>query len=183
MIAQLSGKILEPTEQGVILDVNGVGYEVLGRKLQALKPGQPLTIYTLYHVGSDNNPSLYGFSSQSAKALFLKLLTISGIGPKSAMRILDSDDLENIISAIENSDTGYFSRVKGLGTKAAQKIILELKNKLVLTSSPRDTLLYDALMSLKFTRAEINSAIQALDLKNLTDQQALEEVLKYLGKK
>ncbi|MFH2019322.1 MAG: Holliday junction branch migration protein RuvA [bacterium] len=182
MIAQLSGKIVEHTENGVILDVNGVGYEVLGNKLHSLKPGESLTIYTLYHVGSDNNPALYGFSSQPAKALFLKLLTVSGIGPKSAMRILDADELQNIVMAIENSDTGYFSRVKGLGTKAAQKIILELKNKLVLTTSPRDSLLYDALMSLKFTRAEINLAIQSLDLKDLSDQQALEKVLKHLGK-
>ena len=183
MIAQLTGKIIFKTEEGIVLDVAGVGYEILGSKLQSL-PTKSATIFIKYHVGSDNNPSLYGFIDYESKKLFLQFLSVSGIGPKTAMKILNSDVASYILEAIAEDDTNYFAKIKGVSKKAAQKIILELKNKLVLgPDNQEDNLLYEALLSLKFTRKEIASALNRLSLAGLSDQAKIQAVLKELGKK
>ena len=100
------------------------------------------------------------------------------------MKILNSDVASNILEAIAEDDTNYFAKIKGVSKKASQKIILELKNKLVLgPDNQEDNLLYEALLSLKFTRKEIASALNRLSLAGLSDQAKIQAVLKELGKK
>ena len=84
----------------------------------------------LYQAVRDNDISLYGFKTKVEKQLFLKLLNVSGIGPKSALAILASDDLSGLVTAINNDDDGYLVKFPGIGKKTAKQIILDLKGKL-----------------------------------------------------
>ena len=107
-----------------------------------------------------------------------------GVGPKTALRIVEAAPLELLKNAILEGDITYFTRVKGLGKKNAQKIILELKNVLVETntSNPSNQSLYDALRALRFTSQEIDQALKGLDLSGLSDQESLKLVLQTGGR-
>ena len=184
MIAHLRGNLLLQATDFIIVEVNQVGYKVYTTKFNHLNQGDPISLWTFYYVGSDNQPALYGFETQEAYLLFQQFLKVQGVGPKIALKIVESDSPENIQQAILNQDLDFFTRVKGLGKKGAQKIILELKNVLVETnsaSSSQSSTIVQALASLGFSRSEINSALQEVNLDNLSDSEAIEKVLQYLG--
>lgn len=183
MIGYLEGIIIAHTQQGIILLVNSVGYDILGTKLQD-QLGKQLAIYTHLAVGSDNQPTLIGFSTLEARTLFRQLLKVPGIGPKTALSITESAPLDNLRTAIVAGDLTFFTSVKGVGKKAAQKIILELKNQLVddpqASSSHRH--IYEALSALRFTNQEISQAIKAHDLTGLSENESIKIILQSLGK-
>ncbi len=131
MIAFLSGKIAALTDEAVILEVNGVGYEVLmpPSVLTALRCGEPLTLYT-YLAHREDAMVLYGFTNQQEKALFLNLISVSGIGPKTALTILSVLPLEEFYRAILHDDVRLLSTVPGIGQKTAQRLILELQTRI-----------------------------------------------------
>lgn len=184
MITRITGKIVEIAPECITLDVNGIGYKVYTTKSSNLSPNQALTIYTHYHVSSDNQPSLYGFRQSDALSIFQKLIKISGIGPKIALKIIESDTITNLKNAIIENNINFFTNVKGLGKKGAQKIILELKNVLVEPEniSLQSSFAHDALESLGFTNKEINKAISSINITDLSDEEAIEKLLKFLGK-
>ena len=132
MIAHLRGKLIEKDASRVVVDVNGVGYEVFVplTTFSALPDrGSEVSIDIHTHVREDII-ALYGFSSRRERTIFEKLMTISGIGPKLAVTILSGGSVEQLVGAIKRGDLPRLTAIPGVGRKTAERIILELKDKL-----------------------------------------------------
>ena len=131
MIAQLQGKISFLQKNSFVIQCSGVGYTVrtLQRLLSGVALGDTLTIWTHLAVREDAL-DLYGFSEREEIDFFQMLITVPGIGPKSAMTIMDLAPVKNIIGAVVAEDAEYLTTVSGIGKKSATKMILELKDKL-----------------------------------------------------
>ena len=171
MIGYLKGKILSLSEDTALIETGGVGYEVLcsASALASLSGKTDGEVYTYLQVREDGI-SLFGFSSPAEKNMFLKLVSVSGVGPKMGIAVLSGMDINSLAVAIASSDVKKLSTVKGLGKKTAERIILELREKVSGTAAaapakgaPAPVFVEDAvvaLMSLGFTRAESARAIE-----------------------
>ena len=131
MISNLHGKIIEIGPRSVILDVSGVGYRVAmtDDSLHGLKTGSDMTLYTHFAV-RENSQDLYGFTSKKERDFFELLITVSGIGPKTALNILSLASGEQLANAVRTGSVAHLVKVSGIGKKTAEKIVLELKDKL-----------------------------------------------------
>lgn len=172
---------VEPTH--IIVDNNGVGFLIITPNSYRYKTNQEVIIYTHHYVRDDIN-NLYGFSSLAEKDLFIKLISVSGIGPKSALSILASGESDKIIYAIETEDVLYLRKFPGIGPKSAQQIILDLKGKLktdvvILTDKMLEA--REALNALGYSRVEINKSLKNVD-DNLPIEEIVKEALAYLIK-
>lgn len=140
MIAYLRGKLLEVTPDTAVIDVQGVGYETLcsSRTLDQLRMqvGQELRLWIYTHVREDAL-QLFGFGSRQEKEVFLSLLKVNGVGPKSALSILSGAEAEKIIGFIEAGDAKALSNLPKIGKKTAEQIILTLQGQLVRINSPQ----------------------------------------------
>ena len=127
MIAYLRGKVLTTTMETAIVDVNGVGYEVYcsGGAFRKLVIGQVGELHTYLQVKEDGI-TLFGFADPKEKELFLKLITVSGVGPKLGISFLASMSAEDFARAIATADVKGLSKVKGLGKKTAEKIVFHI---------------------------------------------------------
>lgn len=175
MIGYLKGKILNLTADCALIETGGVGYEVQlsGSAMQNISGRSEGEVYTYMQVREDGI-SLFGFSTLQEKDMFLKLITVSGVGPKMGVTVLSGMNAEELTTAIATADVKKLSSVKGLGKKTAERIILELREKIsagaitveksgesVITPriSAGDEDAEVALMSLGFTRAESAKAV------------------------
>jgi holliday junction DNA helicase RuvA len=191
MIGYLKGEVFFKEVNYIILDVNGVGYKVIGSRdvLEKAHKGSPLEIFIYTHVREDNI-SLFGFLEAADLKLFENLISVSGIGPKTAMNIFSIGDRSQIVSAIITADTSFFKSVPRLGQKNAQKIIIELKNKFGSTTdldlSGEDMSgSEEAITALKgfgFTTKEIHDAIRNVKKDGQKITETIKLALKYLGK-
>ena len=131
MIGHLDGKILFKGEKHIILDVGGVGYKIFVALAtqKDLEQNKPASLWTHLHVKEDAL-ELYGFLNQSELEFFESLISISGIGPKSALGVLAMAPVDTLKRAISSGDTSYLTKVSGIGRKTAEKIVLELKDKM-----------------------------------------------------
>ncbi|MDA6089569.1 Holliday junction branch migration protein RuvA [Lactobacillus amylovorus] len=129
MYEYFEGIISVITPSYIVVDVNGVGYKVYSPTPFAYTQGQKAKVY-IEQVVRDTDITLYGFQSQDDKGLFLKLLSVSGIGPKSAMAIMAAEDGNSLAEAIEQGEVKYLTRFPGVGKKTASQIVLDLKGKL-----------------------------------------------------
>ena len=131
MIGYLRGRVLFLAGESVIIDVGGVGYEVFpsGSAFSKMTNGGQVEIYTYMQVKEDG-VTLYGFSSTKEKELFLKLVGVSGVGPKMGIGVLTAMNADELAAAIATADVKRLSTVKGLGKKTAEKIVLELHGKI-----------------------------------------------------
>lgn len=170
MIASISGKVIQLTKETVIMDINGLGFEVFVPKplLSETEAGDLLYLYT-YMLVREDNISLYGFASLEEKQLFLQFLAVGGIGPKLSLSILSSLSIDNIRSAILSEKPDYFSRVPGVGKKTAQKIIIQMQGKLpdsdglaIRNITDVDDAVVDALISLGYSVVEAQTALQTI---------------------
>jgi len=169
MIAYLKGNLIQKSTNQVILDVGGVGYRAwiplsTYLKLGSVNETAELHIYT--HL-TDNSLSLYGFSSQEEKGIFLKLISISGIGPKLALNILSGIEASDLEDAIRRSDVTRISLIPGIGKKTALRIAVELQEKLEMKERALEVEgfqekedLISALMNLGFKRREVERAVE-----------------------
>ncbi len=186
MIGYLRGRVNHKQADRIILDVQGVGYSVgipLSTYLHVGDVGSEaeLSIYT--HV-TDSSMALYGFSSEAEKETFLKLISISGIGPKIGLNILSGIEVSDLEEAIRSSDVDRISLVPGIGKKTAMRIALELqekllaKEKILLTgmSQEREDLL-SALTNMGFKRKEVEKIVDAA-LKDKEDTAEFETLLR-----
>lgn len=130
MFEYLEGKIAEITPSYIVVDVNGVGYKVFSPTPFAYQEGQKAKVYVEQNFSDNNGFTLYGFEDKNAKGLFLKLLSVSGIGPKSALAIMAAEDSNSLAEAIEQGEVKYLTRFPGVGKKTASQIVLDLKGKL-----------------------------------------------------
>lgn len=130
MIAHVFGTVAEKFGNAVIVDVHGIGYEVqvpLGDYERALLH-EEVKFYTYHHI-REQSQDLFGFSSLAAKKLFELLITVQGIGPKAALAILSISDSETVRNAIANSDVTFISRASGVGKKSAERVAVDLHDK------------------------------------------------------
>jgi Holliday junction DNA helicase RuvA len=169
VIAHLRGKIAEKTPSRLIVDVNGVGYEVFipvttFNALPAIGSDVAIDIHT--HVREDII-ALYGFSSRHERAIFEKLVSISGIGPKLAITILSGGSVEDLVGAIRRNDLARLTAIPGVGKKTAERIVVELKDKLqdftlpvAASKAPVETDVLSALENLGYNRVLAESAVR-----------------------
>lgn len=132
MIAHLRGKVFVKTPSSVILDCNGVGYDVaisVATFTSLPAEGSEASLFIHTHVREDAL-ALFGFADQQEKRLFEKLLTISGIGPKLAITVLSGISSERLVGAIRSQDHATLTKIPGIGKKTAERVVLELKDKL-----------------------------------------------------
>src|SRR5690554_3187317 len=129
MIAMLTGVIEKIHPDYLVLNVNQVGYKVITTNPYLFQTGEKVTIHTYLNVREDAL-DLFGFKTEDTKALFEKLISVRGIGPKSACAILAGGEVEEVIQAIERGDSKYLTKFPKVGPKTAQQIILDLKGKL-----------------------------------------------------
>ena len=129
MYNYITGKVVSKTDCTIVLDNNGIGYEigVSGNTLFDVEYGEIAKIYTYLYVREDEM-SLYGFSRLDEKNLFLRLIEVSGIGPKMAMQILSGYDLKTLTVAIASGDIKTLAKIKGLGKKTAELLVVSLKD-------------------------------------------------------
>jgi len=194
MIAYLKGNLIQKTTNQVILDIGGVGYRVsipLSTYLMLGENDDVAELHVYTHV-TDSSFALYGFYSEKEKDLFLKLISISGIGPKIALNILSGIESSDLEDAIRQSDVVRISLIPGIGKKTAMRIALELQEKLELKEKVLETQsfqekedLISALMNLGFKRREVekivDECLQTFSL-DVGFDKLLRESLKQLAK-
>lgn len=189
MIGFLSGTIHSKSSEQIILLTGGVGYLVTTPQnyLNQLKSSQQVELFIYTHVREDTL-DLYGFLTHDELELFKLVLTVSGVGPKTALLVIDKG-VNKVEEAIKNADTDFFTTVPRLGHKNAQKIIIELKNKLgglkeldLTSENEESTQAIEALRNLGYTRQEALQAIQAVPASEKTLEQKISYALRQLGK-
>ena len=131
MIGQLTGKILEKNPPEILLEVNGIGYEILCPMSTFYEMGADtnLVLHTHLHIKEDAH-TLYGFISKDEKILFRELIRVNGIGPKVALAILSHLNVASLMNAVAHEDDVLLAKTPGIGKKTAQKLIVELKDRL-----------------------------------------------------
>ena len=174
MISWLSGKVLEIDPSGIIvLNVNGVGYEVFVsmHTLCSLKVGEQASLQIHSHIREDQF-SLFGFQDHKERALFRNLNKVSGVGAKTALNLMSGMSAQDLMQAIENSDDVAIARTPGIGKKTAQRLILELRGKLVdgteaaLSGASGHTLQQDvksALLNLGYKGPQVDKVLKTVD--------------------
>lgn len=171
MIAHVSGVVAEKVGNSVIVDVHDIGYEVqvaAGDFDRALL-GEPIKFYTYHHI-REQSQELFGFSSLAAKKLFELLITVQGVGPKAALSILSLGDSEAVRNGIANGDSGYISKASGVGKKIAERVVVDLSDKVGLAvtvthasgiaTTPVGDEALEALMALGYS---LNDALTSLE--------------------
>ncbi|RSK27999.1 Holliday junction branch migration protein RuvA [Bacillus sp. HMF5848] len=129
MIAFLIGKVATVTPQYVVVENNGIGYQIFTPNPFIFHNDETVTIYTYQYVREDTL-ALYGFQTKEEKELFIKLLNVTGIGPKGGLAILAAGRVDQLVAAIEREDESFLTKFPGVGKKTARQIILDLKGKL-----------------------------------------------------
>lgn len=188
MIGSLRGKLVSKRPDNIIIEVSGIGYQVnvpLGILSDLPEEGRDVFLHIYTHVREDAL-QLYGFSDEEEKKVFLTLIGITGIGPKMALNILSGISHNDFLHAIEAEDTALLCRIPGLGKKTANRLILELREKLPQARGGRDRTFDDtlsALVNLGYKRAFAQEALEIVYKKGYTDIEILlKESLKYLTK-
>lgn len=191
MIGSLHGTVELLDRPYILLETSGVGYKVLvtSEVFSKIKLGQKLKLFTYTHVKEDAL-DLFGFEALEDLKLFENFLTVPGIGPKTAMNIFSFHKRGDIINAILEGDVATFTSVPRLGTKNAQKIIIELKSKLGsakeldLTGKEFEEQreVINALKNFGFTQAEVQKALKETKANGQTTEEKIRQALKYLAK-
>lgn len=198
MYAYISGKIADKANNYVVIDNGGMGYKIFMSPSVIEKlpdVGEFQKIHTYYYVREDVI-SLYGFLTNEELRMFELLLSVSGIGAKSAIQILSSITPSSFALAVISNDVSKIVKIPGIGSKTAARIILELKDKLkteqaiskneqvkeAIYESEKDTEAVVALQVLGYTRKEIEKALEKFETQNLTVEEIIKKALSILGK-
>jgi Holliday junction DNA helicase RuvA len=190
MIGELRGKLVRRGAGFIILNVGGVGYKiyVTAGAYQELEEGADVEFHTHLAVREDSL-TLFGFTKADELRLFEMLISVSGIGPKSALAILSLTDAVTLSSAIANGESAYLTKVSGIGRKNAEKIILELKDKITGTVgeareafATADSEALEALEALGYSVRQAREALSAVPSGIADTGGRLKEALKQLGK-
>jgi Holliday junction DNA helicase RuvA len=182
MISRITGTLLQLDLKSAIIETGGLGYKVAvgGETIEALAGNlnQSVSLFT-YLAVRENALDLYGFKTQDSLEMFELLITVSGIGPKSALGILSLASAHTLREAIISEDTSYLTKVSGIGKKNAEKIVLELKGKFkdeamgIITSGKditKEALAVEALKSLGFDEKTARDAIKKMDKELSTEE-------------
>ena len=191
MIAFIRGTIHSYSNDSLIIDNNGIGYRVYIANPQAVRLNTEVTLFTYQHVREDAI-TLFGFTSMEEHDLFLQLISVKGVGPKTALGMLAVCPAKNMIMAIENNDVKTLKGLPGIGAYTASQIVLDLKNKLVEEvteiEAKENAQLLDAIEALKalgYKNAEISSVkkeLMAME-ESTTSDQYIRKALSILAKR
>lgn len=193
MISYLKGIILLKKSKYLILNVGNIGYQVFvnEKTLNKIKEGEEIPLYTHQHI-TENSQELYGFTTLPELELFKNLIAISGVGPKSALGVMASASVEDIIQAILSEDPALLRTVSGIGPKTAERIVVELKSKIGklgkemnlrdISAAPRDIEVIEALIGLGYSRREVMEVIKQVPATITDTSERIKGALKLLGK-
>jgi Holliday junction DNA helicase RuvA len=180
VISRLRGTVAARTPAGIVLDVGGVGYLVAATPRVTARVGEEATIETHLHVREDAL-QLYGFAGADERELFELLLGVSGIGPKVALAIVSGSPPADLRRAIARDDLARFEAIPGIGRKTAQRVVLELKDKLgdpvAAASGGGELLARDALVELGWTVIDADRALADVD-ESLSVEEQVRSALK-----
>ena len=188
MIAKLKGKIVDQEDGFLVVDVSGIGYRVFvsSNTLDLIKGSLEVDLWT-HLVVRETVLDLYGFIEKEERRFFELLIGISGIGPKGALAILSLAPVKTLEKAIGSEDASYLTKVSGIGKKSAQKIILELKDKIGRGSDKDGISLkeeaeaVEALQSLGYTLSDSREALKNVPISTNGTNDRIKEALKLLG--
>jgi Holliday junction DNA helicase RuvA len=163
MIATLTGTITYKLDSSLVVDVNGVGYEVLTivDDWGAAKIGEQHSFYIYEQIREDAH-NLFGFVDPAAKKMFVQLLSVNGVGPKVALATLSAAGVDRLSQAIASGDISLLKGVSGVGKKTAERIMVELAGKVTTSAAPIHDETYQALMGLGYSNAQAADAVSAL---------------------
>lgn len=191
MISFLSGTIKYKNIKTITLDVNSVGYEIalIQPTMEKIKIGEHKELFCHLHVREDSM-ELYGFEKSEEKKFFELLISISGVGPKSAMQVLSIAKLTEIKQAVLRGDPSLLRKVSGIGQKTSERIVVELKNKLddlpigneKINLSASGSEAFDALQGLGYSADEVRQALRQVPAGIIDEDEIIKATLKLLGK-
>ncbi|HET8605675.1 MAG TPA: Holliday junction branch migration protein RuvA [Gaiellaceae bacterium] len=165
MIARLRGRRVAAGPDGIVVEVGGVGY-LVNATPSVLRLGEELTVETYLHVREDAL-QLYGFATAEERELFVQLLSVNGVGPKVALAIVSGSSPADLRRAIALDDTKRFEAIPGIGKKTAQRVVLELKEKLAPAAGAPGAsgglTARDALMELGYSLVDAEEALRGVD--------------------
>lgn len=171
MFEFLEGIITDVRPDSIVINVNGLGFLVYTPDPYKFDIGSDTQRIYVYQAVSENSNLLYGFHDSEDKRLFLKLIAVSGIGPKSALAILAGNDRKGLVTAITNEDVKFLTKFPGVGKKTAQQIILDLQGKLGELSLETDLFSSPNISQQAEVTSEVNDALAALMALGYTEKQ------------
>ena len=184
MYEYISGMLVKVNPKYVVIDNHGIGYQIFVPNPYNYRVNDFYTIW-VHQVVREDSHDIYGFLTYDEKDLFLKLISVTGIGPKSALPILAASSVNDIKNAISSGNVAYMQKFPGIGPKAAQQIILDLRGKVEFEQT---TLINDgindcieALVALGYNKKEVNKVIGKVD-QTLAQNEIIKEALKLLSK-
>lgn len=162
MYEYLTGLVTVVAPQYIVVDVNGVGYKLLVANPYRYQENRTKKVQVyVYQAVREDNISLFGFTDQNEKNLFMQLINVSGIGPKSALAILANPDHQGLVDAITNNNVSYLTKFPGIGKKTASQIVLDLRDKL--TNESSSSLFATTQLTVDVTvNRELKDALEAL---------------------
>lgn len=190
MLAKLTGKVAHLDIKFLILDVNGVGYKIFAISETLEEAGEIGTDLSLWihHTIREDASDLFGFPTRDALSLFELLISVSGIGPKTGLNILNLTTPDTIREAVETGDISYLTKISGIGKKMAEKMVIELRDKLgapdekYVSGSLKDgALAIEALKSLGYSEREAREAVKKIDKTITSTQDIVKSALKILS--
>lgn len=184
MYEYIIGYVTNITPSYIVVENGDIGYLIVVSNPYNFNISEKLKVYVYQHIKEDSN-TLYGFKNIEGKNLFLKLLSVSGIGPKSALSMLATGSVSGIIQAIENRDATYLKKFPGIGAKASQQIILDLAGKLEFDATSKSTSdsddVLEALKALGYKSTSISKIMPKIN-KELPIDEQIKSALKLLLK-
>ncbi len=186
MYGYISGTIKEIEASYIIVDNHGIGYQIYVPNPYGFMIGKDYTIYTYSNIREDEY-TLYGFKTKEEKELFLKLISVKGLGPKMALPMLATGSISLLEEAIETENINYLKKFPKIGDKVAKQVILDLKGKLNVINTglfarpDHSSEVYDALTGLGYKPADVKKVLQKID-SSLSVEQQIKDALKLLLK-
>ncbi len=193
MIGYVIGKVTEVGENSLVVEANGIGYELTVSSFclsEIEKTDGEVKVYTHLNVREDG-VTLYGFCNKAERNMFLRLISVSGVGPKMAVSILSGISISNLAAGVASADAKLLNAVKGVGKKTAERIILELKDKISAefeSELPKSDIMsgivyedddaVEALISLGYKKSEAVIAVSKLKKENLSTEEIILRALK-----
>ena len=184
MYAYIKGLVVEIESSYIVIDSNNIGYIIYVPNPYSYKLNNEYKVYTYTQIKEDEH-SLYGFKEKEELKLFLKLISVKGLGPKMALPMLATGSINGIMDAVERENILYLKKFPKIGDKVARQIILDLKGKLALVERDLFTInnqeLVDALLALGYKQTDIKKVVVSVN-SNLTLEDQIKEALKLLLK-
>ena len=186
MIGHVKGTVARRFDLGVVVDVAGVGYVVAttADTISRYPLGSEVMLFTYTHV-TEQALDLYGFMSEGELQMYKMLLSVSGVGPKTALQMMNVGSVEGITTAVMRGDVVFLTKVPGIGKKTAERVIVELKDKVggvgVVTEQLGGDVMFvlDALMSMGYREHEAREAVKHLDPQGKSAEQLIKEALQF----